>query len=616
MTEPASTINFYQTISPDMVLRQREKISKWVFNIRNPKEAELIITNQGFLYFERNYKHNKNSRRPKLEITSKNEAEMILKKHADNFNKKMQATLSGDPMNPVAVTYFRWEHLRIEELFPAIGGSHWGSWEATIYLELPGVWNRDLQDRKKINVLGEYIRMEFTNQNIIKLHFQHLPIIRSESTPLIQTDKNGKKLINPISFRRIRSDELLPYYDYSNRLIPAINRLEEITIGSDVTVYDLPTPQVLGSQNTLLQILGGQGSDYKQGTPGLVTMQMNASFQIVSDKNQGGLQPEMIQAGQIQSLLERTIQKDLNGLVLTSTPMPGETLFYRVLGKQDKLRASEYYRLDISLSIKTFYQSKNTFLSAFAWAGYPSKSSHGIFCLQIEWPVTDVISGELLHYYNYRKLELDSVFRNKKLPQSNQTLVNSLYTIRVFCRKTSLSYCLITLIEENPEAYKNSILVVGEYFFLETEQDLWLNEKLNEYGILLFPDVASALNNGPPGMTILDLNNEFALRKFFSISGSVAEVMYEYLLTQADFEYRVRNKIIKFYHICKPYGTAPVVILNPAMDGKSIKEHAGAMMEGLSYDLNNLKEIQVQNKALNSIILKTFSSHLLEFIDQ
>jgi hypothetical protein len=612
MNEPASTINYYQTISPDMVLRQREKIAKWVFNIRDPKEAELIITNQGFLYFERNYHYYKNSRRPKQEIANKKEAEM---KHADNFNKKMQATLSGDPMNPVAVTYFRWEHLRIEELFPAIGGSHWGSWEATIYLELPGVWNSDLQERRKVNVLGEYIRMEFTNQNIIKLHFQHLPIIRSESTPLIQTDKNGKKLINPISFRRIRSNELLPYYDYSNRLIPAINRLEEITIGSDVTLYDLPTPHVIGSQTTLLQILGGQGSDYKQGTPGLVTMQMNASFQIVSDKNQGGLQPEMIQAGQIQSLLERTIQKDLNGLVLTSTPIIGKTIFYRVLGKQDKLRASEYYRLDIYLSVKTFYQSKNTFLSAFAWAGYPSTSSQGIFCLKVDWPDTSPIGGALSHYYNYRKLELDSIFRNKKTPQSDHNLVHSLYTIRVFCRQSALSYCLITLIEERPEAYENSILVVGEYYFIETERDQWLNEKLKEYGILLFPDVSTALNDGPPGMTILDLLTEFKLRNFFSISGSVAEVMYEYLLIQPDFEYRVRNKIIKYYHICKPYGTAPVVILNPAMDGKSIKVLAGAMLEGLSYDLNSLAEIQDQAKELNRIFLKTLSNHKLETTD-
>ena len=563
MNEPASTINYYQTISPDMVLRQREKIAKWVFNIRDPKEAELIITNQGFLYFERNYHYYKDSRRSKQEIASKKEAEMILRKHADNFNKKMQATLSGDPMNPVAVTYFRWEHFKLERLNPKIG-SIVDSWEAFLYAELPSIQKVGLQTREKSGVTGESIRVEFTTQEIIQLQYDHLPVIRSASTRLIQTDKNGKKMINSVFFQRTTPSELFPYYYLGGRLIPAIENKEEIVLFTN-TIYDLPTPKIIGNPEAFIQILGGQGSDYKQGIPGLVNMQLNLSFLIVAGKNKGRFQPEMIQAGQIQSLLERTIQTDLNGLVLTSCPMPGKPLFYRILESQKRLHASEYYRLSLSSSVSVRNNPEINFLSAFSWTGFPSASSKVILCLNPEWPDTETIKVQLAEFGHYRKLVLDSIFRKKRKPIVNQNLRKVLNTISTFCHIKSNSLCILNFIEERVEIYKNSILVVGRYFYIETESDDWLKEKLNEYGILLFPDMATALQDGPSGMTILDIQNEMDLRSLFEISKVVSEVMKADLLTLTDFEYRFHNKIVKHYHICQLYGTSPVIILNPAL---------------------------------------------------
>jgi hypothetical protein len=597
MTEPASTINFYQTISPDMVLRQREKIAKWVFNIRDPKEAELIITNQGFLYFERNYKHFKNSRRPKQEITSKKEAEMILKKHADNFNKKMQATLSGDPMNPVAVTYFRWNNFRIEILQPK-AGSILGVWEAILYVELPGIQKPNLQIIRKINLRGEYIRIEFTAQQISKLQFNYLPVIRSASSRLIQADKDGKKIINPIIFIRTSSTEVLPYYTFGGRLIPAIQNQAELVLYSRIT-YDLPNPPTFGNQDSLFQVLGGQGSNHSQGTPGLVNMQMNFSIQIVAGKTLGALNPEMIQAGQIQSIIERTIQNDLNGLILTDTPVAGKSITYKILEQNQHTLAANYYNLNLSISAKTWYQAESDFLSAFSWAGFPAKGSQVIFCLNPDWPDTQPISSQLVQYSQYRKSVLDSIYRRKKMPIANPGTLQALDEIRTFCKRSASILCIYNLIEEGIDAYKNKILTIGKYFYYETESDEWLREKLNGYGILLFSDMDTALQNGPPGMTIIDLQNEITSRAIFSISTAVSQVMNEYLLIQPDFDYRFRNKIVKYYHVCNLFGTAPVVILNPDIGNKSNAEITCGLLEGISgqdsnqyYNLNQTTNVK------------------------
>jgi hypothetical protein len=596
------TIYVYQTISPDLVLKQKDRIAKEVFHIRNPQEAEFFfITNQGFLYFERNYKYSKNYRKHKQKIASKKEAEMILKKHADNFNKKMQATLSGDPMNPVAVTYFNWEHFKLERLNPKIG-SIVGSWEAFLYLELPSIQKVGSQTREKSGVTGENIRVEFTKQEIIQLDYDHLPVVGYDSTRLIQTDKNGKKMINSVSYERITPTELLPYYSLGGRKIPAIDNQDEIVLYTD-TIYDKPDPKIFGNQESLLQILGGHGSDYKQNLPGLVNMQMNLYFKILVGKNLGRFHTEMIQADQIQSLLERTIQHDLKGLVLTSCPMPGKELYYRILKQQEKLHASEYYCLSLTPSVKTCSNPVSNFLEAFASTGFPSKNCI-ILSLNPDWGDTASISAQLAQYYHHRKLILDSKYWNKEKPIAEISLRKAIDDIRSFCHYRAVSLCLLHLIEERVETYKNTHLVIGNYFYGESESDVWFSEKLNEYGIFLFPDMVSALHKGTSGKAILDIQDEIDTRELFNISDVVSKVMKASLFTQADFDYRQEGKIIKPYHICQLFSTAPVVILNPALGTENLNEFTCGILQAFSgidsfrhHDV--ISNITVENCLLN-----------------
>lgn len=576
--ESVPNIYFYKTISPGFVLKQREKIATEVFNIRNPKEAELIITNQGFLYFERNYKYSKNYWKHKQEIKNREEAEMILRKHVAGFDKKMQAILSVDSTSPVAVSYFRWEQFKLERLNPRIGQP--GSWEAYLNVELPSIKKVDIPTREKSGVAGEYIRIEFTKHEINQLQYKHLPVVGYDSTRLIQEDKNGKKMINPVLYRRITPTELLPYYSSGGRLIPAIDNQEEIVLYTN-TIYDLPAPKIFGNPESFIQVLGGHGSDYKQGMPGLVNMQMNLSYLIVAGKNQGRLQPEMIQANQIQSLLDRTIQNDFKDLVLTSVPKPGKELFFSSLGVQGKLHASSYYRLSLTPSVNAFSSPMANFLEAFSSTGYPSK--YCIFlCFNPDWGDTESISAQLAQYAHHRNLVLDSEFRDTEKPIAEISLKDAIYDISSFCHHRAVSLCLLHLIEERIEIYKNTHLVVGNYFFSVSESDDWFKGRLNEYGILLFPDMLAALQDGPSGMTILDIQSEMDFRRFFEISRVVSVVMEASLFTKADFDYKHENKIIKPYHICQIFGTAPVVIFNSALGAESHNEITCGILQAIS----------------------------------
>jgi hypothetical protein len=599
---PSATIRYYKTLSPDDIIEKQNNIAKWVFNVKEGDPlVHFHVDNSGYFYYYDYRPFDRNLRA----ISDTEKAYKLLRYHVDILHQKLQMSLSGDPSNPIKAAFFNWENLNEYSLLPSLG-TDMKAWKAILHINLASISQGSRSIPEKKTVVGEYIEIEFTAKHITHLKYKHLPYIQSHNTRLVSQDQSGKKLINTVSYRRIDSNLLYPYYSYGGTLIPAVEGIDNIIVYSNDTP-DLPEPQFIGNANTLFQVISGTKPSREHSVSGSVGLRMNYAIEFVTHPERT-INPSLRQASMVNEHINKTFRNELEDIVLSYPPQTNNSPGFRFLNKKHRRTASDYYSVKLEAFGAFQYTPGNSLWRACQNLLYPITNHKAILCMEYEWPDTTPIESDILLYTNFKKQILEaehSAF--KRVPIIKPPVQEAIARIERFCITSGLSLALLEMIKENPVAYKNHSLIIGDYLYVLTKEDTWLMKKLSEYNILLFPDLESSLLTGP-NTPRKDIRESYLRNRFYHISDIFSELFKADIFFRADFKFKKQGRLIKAYHAINIW-EIKVALLNPELNKLNPKHGVDTLTRAVldvlggsrSSAIEKWQEATTQNKIVNCL---------------
>jgi len=602
MPEVKSTVRYYKTLSPDDIIGKRMDIAKLAFNIREGDALiQLIVDRNGYFYYRNKKSYNDRNKW----IKNKTEALKVLKYHLSILNQKLQIAISGDPGKKTNVQFLVWENLEVVHINPSIKYlGNFYSWKATINVVLPGISMEHLGMNERMLVVGEYIEVEFTLERIIELNYLHLPVTSSQTAIIPFKIAENEMILNQVALYRTISDALYPYYNLGGSINPVIENLGK-TIQFLPDDVPLPEPQIIGDDNSILQITSGISPDNGSGQAGNLTVKINLDVQILGKESEGDLNYSLMQAGNVNLAISNVIKNELGNMVVMFPPEEGSSFSLEFIENPQSRHTKKYYELSVQPNIKISYNPKSNIWDLFQWSNSPVYNNKGIICISPEIPDTTPITNDLVILSQHRIKILDAEYvYGKDSPATPATVMESIYNIDMFCIINGHSVALLEMIKDQVELYENKILIVGSYVYEIVKDEISLNYKLSELNIILVPDEETGLQLSPntPKINMLTVFNRVS---FFEATSFITMFLKTYLKNTGDFSYKYKGKYVKHFAILNYTEKLRALIINPDLYRNKTVSTEELLTTGILDMFNNKSEYS-KNIDISQSIMMTF----------